>query len=67
MKRKRYSVEQIITAVKQHESGATVADICRKLGVAEGTFYRWKKDYGGLEPVQRLVLSSGSSLLPLVN
>ena len=39
MKRKRYSVEQIITAVKQHESGATVADICRKLGVAEGTFY----------------------------
>ena len=52
MKKKRYSVEQIITAVKQHEAGATVADICRKLGIAEGTFYRWKKDYGGLEPDQ---------------
>ena len=52
MKRKRYSVEQIIVAVKQHEAGATVADICRKLGIAEGTFYRWKKDYGGLEPDQ---------------
>ena len=52
MKRKRYSVEQIITAVKQHESGATVADICRKLSIAEGTFYRWKKDYGGLKPDQ---------------
>ena len=52
MKKKRYSVEQIITAVKQHEAGATVAEICRKLGIAEGTFYRWKKDYGGLEPDQ---------------
>jgi len=38
--------------VKQHETGATVADICRKLGIAEGTFYRWKKEYGGLEPDQ---------------
>ena len=52
MKRKRYSVEQIMAAVKQHEAGMTVADICRKLGIAEGTFYRWKKDYGGLEPDQ---------------
>ena len=52
MKRKRYSVEQIMAAVKQHEAGATVAEICRKHGIAEGTFYRWKKDYGGLEPDQ---------------
>ena len=52
MKRKRYSVEQITTAVKQHEMGTKVPDICRKLGIAEGTFYRWKKDYGGLEPSQ---------------
>ena len=50
MKRKRYSVEQIITVVKQHESGPTVADICRKIGIAEGTFYRWNKDYSWLEP-----------------
>ena len=52
MKRKRYSVEQITAAVKQHEMGTKVPDICRKLGIAEGTFYRWKKDYGGLEPSQ---------------
>lgn len=52
MKKKRHSVEQIIAAVKQHEAGVTVAEICRKLGIAEGTFYRWKKDYGGLEPDQ---------------
>lgn len=43
MKRKRYSVEQIMAAVKQHEAGATVAEIGRKLGIAEGTFYRWKR------------------------
>ena len=50
MKRKRYSVEQIISAVKQHEDGATVSDICRRLGIAEGTFYRWKSQYSSLEP-----------------
>ena len=52
MKRKRYSVEQIMAAVKQHEAGMTVVDVCRKLGIAEATFYRWKKDDGGLEPDQ---------------
>ena len=50
MKRKRYSVEQIVAAVRQHELGVSAADIARKLGVAEQTFYRWKKQYGGLEP-----------------
>jgi len=49
MKRKRYSVEQIVAAVKQHEMGLSVGDIARKLGIAEQTFYRWKKQYGGLE------------------
>lgn len=52
MKRKRFSVEQIIAAVNQHEAGISVADICRRLGIAEGTFYRWKKDYAGFEPDQ---------------
>lgn len=52
MKRKRYSVEQIIAAVKQNELGTPVPDIARKLGVAEQTVYRWKKVYGGLEPDQ---------------
>lgn len=49
MKRKRYSVEQIVAAVKQHELGTPAADIARKPGIAEQTFYRWKKQYGGLE------------------
>ena len=49
MKRKRYSVEQIVAAVKQHELGTSAGDIARKLGIAEQTFYRWKKQYGGLE------------------
>ena len=52
MKRKRYSVEQIVAAVKQHELGTSAADISRKLGIAEQTFYRWKKHYGGLEPAE---------------
>ena len=49
MKSKRYSVEQVVAALKQHELGTPVSDIARKLGVVEQTFYRWKKQYGGLE------------------
>lgn len=49
MARKRYSVEQIVAAVKQHELGTPVAELCRKLGIADATFYRWKQQYGGLE------------------
>lgn len=52
MKRKRYSVEQIVAAVKQHELGVSATDIARKLGIAEQTFYRWKKQYGGLEAAE---------------
>ena len=50
MKRKRCSIEQIVSAAKQHELGTPATDISRKLGIAEQTFYRWKKQYGGLEP-----------------
>ena len=52
MARKRYSVERIVAAVKAHEGGTSIGDICRKLGIAEATLYRWKKEYGGLEPDQ---------------
>ncbi len=52
MRRKRYSVEQIVAAVKQHELGTSAANISHKLGIAEQTFYRWKKHYGGLEPAE---------------
>ena len=50
MKRKRYSVEQIIGAIKQHELGTPAGEVIRKLGIAEATFYRWKKVYGGMLP-----------------
>jgi putative transposase len=48
MKRKRYSEEQIAFALRQHESGTVVAEIVRKMGITEQTFYRWKKKYAGL-------------------
>lgn len=52
MKTKRFSVEQIVAVLKQAELGAPVADLIRKVGISEQTFYRWKKVYGGLEPSQ---------------
>ena len=48
MKRKRFSEEQIAFALRQAESGTTIEDICRKMGVSEPTFYRWKKVYAGM-------------------
>ena len=50
MKKKRFSVEQITAVLKQAESGIPVGDVCRQVGVSEQTFYRWKKDYGGMLP-----------------
>ena len=46
MKRKTYSTEQIVAAVKQYGLGMPVADIARILGIAEQTSYRWKKQFG---------------------
>jgi putative transposase len=48
MPRKGHSEEQIVFALKQVENGAKVPEVCRKLGVSEQTFYRWKQNYGGL-------------------
>ena len=48
MKRKRFTEEQIAYALRQAEGGTPVAEICRKLGVTEQSFYRWKKKYGGM-------------------
>jgi putative transposase len=45
-------VEQIVAVLKQVELGMVVADACRKMGISEQTFYRWKKQYGSLEPDQ---------------
>lgn len=49
MKKTRYTEEQIIGAIKQHEAGAKVEDICRKLSISTGTFYNWRSKYAGLE------------------
>ena len=49
MKRERFSEEQIIAVLKEHDAGVTTADLCRKHGVSEATFYNWKSKYGGLE------------------
>jgi putative transposase len=46
--RKRFTEEQIAMALRQAESGVPVGTVCRKLGVSEPTFYRWKKKYGSL-------------------
>ena len=48
MKRKRFSVEQIVAVLKQAELGMPVADVIRQMGISEQTFYRWKKQYAGL-------------------
>jgi putative transposase len=48
MKRKRYTEEQIAFALRLEESGSSVVEIVRKMGIAEQTFYRWKKKYAGL-------------------
>lgn len=52
MRKSRFSVEQITYALKQVETGVPVAEICRKLGISEQTFYVWKKKYGGMGAVE---------------
>jgi putative transposase len=49
MKRSRFTEEQIIGVLKQHESGISTADLCREHGISSGTFYKWKAKFGGLE------------------
>ena len=50
MKRSRFTDAQISNALKQHEVGIPIAEICRKMGVSEGPHYSWKKKYAGLAP-----------------
>jgi transposase len=49
MKKKRFSVEQMVGVLKQAELGVPVAEVIRKAGISEQTFYRWKAKYAGLE------------------
>ena len=52
MKKRRFSVEQIVGVLKQAEVGVPVAELIRKVEISEQTFYRWKKQYVGLESDQ---------------
>ncbi len=62
MARKKHTVEQIISKLREAEvqlgQGSTVGDVCRSLGVTEQTYYRWRKEWGGLklDPAKRLKL-----------
>jgi putative transposase len=49
MKRKRYTEEQSISILKEHEAGASLPDLSRRHGVVENTIYRWKSKLGGME------------------
>ena len=49
MKKKRFSQEQIYAILKESEAGMSTKDLCRKYGVVENTFYRWKSKFGGME------------------
>jgi putative transposase len=48
LKKSKSTEEQIAFALRQAESGTTVGEVCRKMGISEATFYNWKKKYGGL-------------------
>ncbi len=49
MKRKRFSEEQIVAVLREHEAGMKTADLARKHGISEATLYNWKAKYGGLD------------------
>jgi putative transposase len=49
MKGSRFSEEQIIAVLREHEAGAKTEEVCRRHGISNATFYKWKAKYGGLE------------------
>lgn len=50
MKKSKFTEQQVAFALQQAEGGTAVAEVCRKIGISEATFYRWKQVYGGLMP-----------------
>lgn len=52
MKKSKYSEQQVITLLKEVELGAKVGETCRKYGISEPTYYKWKSAYGGMDASQ---------------
>ena len=49
MRRSRFSEQQIMGILKEHEAGLSASDLCRKHGISDATFYKWRTKYGGME------------------
>ena len=68
MPRKRFTPEQIITKLREAEvllsKGKKVDEVCRQLDVSENTYYRWRKEYGGLDIKQARRLKENARLIP---
>jgi len=58
MRKGKWSVEQIISILKEAEVGVSVAELCRKYGMTDASFYLWRKKYGGLEANEAMRLKS---------
>jgi putative transposase len=52
MRKSKFTEHQIISILKQHETGLKVADLCREHGISNATFYQWKAKYGGMDASQ---------------